>query len=84
MSYVYLYLNFIKSEKLIQPILNSLNRQAKLEAQLGLSSLNVYLRHRKGTRYQDLTGSDSKNILNFDEYGLEIISGKKYSELCNY
>ena len=45
---------------------------------------NVYLRLKNGTRYQDISGSENKNILNFDQYNLQIISGDIQNTIAQY
>ena len=45
---------------------------------------NVYLRLRDGTRYQDIAGFGSKNILHFDQYDLQIISGDIQNTVTSY
>ena len=45
---------------------------------------NVYLRLKNGTRYQDISGSENKNILNFDQYNLQIISGDIQNTITQY
>jgi len=39
-------------------------------------SNNIYLRLKDGVRYQGIPSSDNKNILEFDLYDLEIVSGE--------
>ena len=45
---------------------------------------HVYLRLRDGTRYQNMAGLDSKNILDFDQYDLQIISGDMQNTVTQY
>ena len=45
---------------------------------------NVYLRLKNGTRYQDISGSENKNILNFDQYDMQIISGDIQNTITQY
>ena len=45
---------------------------------------HVYLRLRDGTRYQNMAGLDSKNILDFDQYDLQIISGDIQNTVTQY
>ena len=45
---------------------------------------NVYLRLKNGARYQDISGSENKNILNFDKYNLQIISGDIQNTITQY
>jgi len=45
---------------------------------------NVYLRLKNGTRYQDIIDSKNKNILHFDEYNLQIISGDIQNTITQY
>ena len=45
---------------------------------------NVYLRLRDGTRYQDISGHESKDILDFDQYDLQIISGDMQNNVTQY
>ena len=45
---------------------------------------NVYLRLKNGARYQDISGSENKNILNFDQYNLQIISGDIQNTITQY
>ena len=45
---------------------------------------NVYLRLKNGTRYQDISGSENKNILNFDQYDIQIISGDIQNTITQY
>ena len=45
---------------------------------------NVYLRLKNGTRYQDIINSKNKNILHFDEYNLQIISGDIQNTITQY
>ena len=45
---------------------------------------NVYLRLIDGTRYQDISGHESKDILDFDQYDLQIISGDMQNNVTQY
>ena len=45
---------------------------------------NVYLRLKNGARYQDISGSENKNILNFDQYNIQIISGDIQNTITQY
>jgi len=45
---------------------------------------NVYLLLKNGTRYQDISGSENKNILNFDQYNLQVISGDIQNTITQY
>ena len=45
---------------------------------------NVYLLLKNGTRYQDISGSENKNILNFDQYDIQIISGDIQNTITQY
>ena len=45
---------------------------------------NVYLRLKNGTRYQDIIDPKNKNILHFDEYNLQIISGDIQNAITQY
>ena len=45
---------------------------------------NVYLRLKNGTRYQDIPSSENKNILNFDQYDIQIISGDIQNTITQY
>ena len=45
---------------------------------------HVYLRLRDGTRYQDVAGLDNINILHFDQYDLQIISGDIQNTIIAY
>ena len=45
---------------------------------------NVYLRLKNGTRYQDISSSENKNILNFDQYDIQIISGDIQNTITQY
>ncbi len=45
---------------------------------------NVYLRLKNGTRYQDIPSSENKNILNFDQYDIQIISGDIQNTIAQY
>jgi lipopolysaccharide export system permease protein len=45
---------------------------------------NVYLRLKDGTRYQNIAGSENKNILYFDQYDMRIISGDFQKTVAPY
>jgi len=45
---------------------------------------NVYLRLTNGTRYQNVIDSKNKNILQFDQYTLQIISGDIQNTITQY
>ena len=45
---------------------------------------NVYLRLKNGTRYQNIIDSKNKNILEFDQYNLQIISGDIQNTITQY
>ncbi len=45
---------------------------------------SVYLRLRDGVRYEGLPGDENVNILNFDKYDLEIVSGEVQKSLSNF
>ena len=45
---------------------------------------NVYLRLKNGTRYQDIPSSENKNILNFEQYNIQIISGDIQNTITQY
>jgi len=44
----------------------------------------IYLRLRDGIRYQGLPGNENINILNFDLYDLEIVSGEIHKSISNF
>ena len=44
----------------------------------------IYLRLRDGIRYQGLPGNENINILNFDLYDLEIVSGAIHKSISNF
>lgn len=48
------------------------------------TSQSIYLRLRNGVRYQGLPGDDNVDILNFDQYDLEIVSGEVQKKLSNF
>jgi lipopolysaccharide export system permease protein len=45
---------------------------------------NVYLRLKNGTRYQNIINSKNINILQFDQYNLQIISGDIQNTITQY
>ena len=45
---------------------------------------SIYLRLKDGVRYEGLPGSNKLNILNFDKYDLEIVSGEVQKSLSNF
>ena len=45
---------------------------------------SIYLRLRDGIRYEGLPGNENVNILNFDRYDLEIVSGEVQQTLSNF
>ena len=45
---------------------------------------SVYLRLKDGVRYEGLPGSENINILNFDSYDIEIISGEAQKTIANF
>ena len=45
---------------------------------------SIYLRLRDGLRYEGLPGDENVNILNFDKYDLEIVSGEVQKSLSNF
>ena len=47
-------------------------------------SKSIYLRLEDGVRYQGLPSSDNINILNFDSYNLEIVSGEVQKSLATF
>ena len=47
-------------------------------------SKSIYLRLRDGIRYQGLPGNENINILNFDLYDLEIVSGAIHKSISNF
>jgi len=47
-------------------------------------SKNIYLRLKDGVRYEGLPGEKNINILNFDLYDLEIISGEVQKSITNF
>ena len=48
------------------------------------SSQSIYLRLRDGVRYEGIPGDLNVNILNFDQYDLEIVSGEVQKSLSNF
>ncbi len=47
-------------------------------------SESIYLRLKDGVRYEGLPGDESANILDFDRYDLEIVSGEVQQSLSNF
>ena len=47
-------------------------------------SKSIYLRLKDGVRYQGLPSSENINILNFDSYNLEIVSGEVQKSISTY
>jgi lipopolysaccharide export system permease protein len=47
-------------------------------------SKSIYLRLRDGIRYQGLPSNENINILNFDLYDLEIVSGAIHKSISNF
>ena len=47
-------------------------------------STSIYLRLKDGVRYQGLPSSENINILNFDSYNLEIVSGEVQKSLATF
>ncbi len=47
-------------------------------------SKSIYLRLKNGARYEGLPGSENVNILDFDRYDLEIVSGEVQQSLSNF
>ena len=45
---------------------------------------SIYLRLKDGMRYEGLPGDKNVNILNFDNYDLEIVSGEVQKSLSNF
>ncbi len=45
---------------------------------------SIYLRLKDGVRYEGLPGDKNVNILNFDKYDLEIVSGEVQKTLSNF
>ena len=45
---------------------------------------SIYLRLKDGIRYEGLPGDENVNILNFDKYDLEIVSGEVQKSLSNF
>ena len=45
---------------------------------------SIYLRLKDGMRYEGLPGDENVNILNFDKYDLEIVSGEVQKSLSNF
>ena len=48
------------------------------------TSQSIYLRLKDGVRYEGLPGEINKNILDFDLYDLEIVSGEVQKTLSNF
>ena len=44
---------------------------------------SIYLRLKDGVRYEGLPGDENVNIMNFDKYDLEIVSGEVKKSLSN-
>jgi len=47
-------------------------------------SQSIYLRLKNGTRYEGLPSNGNVNILNFEQYDLEIVSGKAQKSITNF
>ena len=47
-------------------------------------SKSIYLRLRDGVRYQGLPSSENINILNFDSYDLEVVSGEVQKSIASF
>ena len=45
---------------------------------------SIYLRLKNGIRYEGLPGSENINILNFEQYDLEIVSGDIQKSISNF
>jgi len=45
---------------------------------------STYLRLKNGTRYEGLPGDENINILNFEKYDLEIVSGDVQKSIANF
>jgi len=45
---------------------------------------SIYLRLNNGTRYEGLPGNENINILNFEKYGLEIVSGDVQKSISSF
>ena len=45
---------------------------------------SIYLRLKDGVRYEGLPGDENVNIMNFDKYDLEIVSGEVKKSLSNF
>ena len=45
---------------------------------------SIYLRLKDGVRYEGLPGDENVNILDFDRYDLEIVSGEVQKSLSNF
>ena len=45
---------------------------------------SIYLRLKDGVRYEGLPGDENVNIMNFDKYDLEIVSGEAQQSLSNF
>jgi len=48
------------------------------------TSNSIYLRLKNGTRYEGLPGNENINILNFEKYDLEIVSGDVQKSIINF
>jgi len=48
------------------------------------SNNSIYLRLKNGTRYEGLPGNANINILNFDKYDLEIVSGDVQKSISSF
>ena len=48
------------------------------------ASNSIYLRLKNGTRYEGLPGNENINILNFETYDLEIVSGDVQKSIINF
>ena len=48
------------------------------------SNESIYLRLKNGMRYEGLPGDENINILDFDKYDLEIVSGEVQKSLSNF
>jgi len=49
-----------------------------------LNNESIYLRLKDGVRYEGLPGDENVNILDFDRYDLEIVSGEVQKSLSNF
>ena len=45
---------------------------------------SIYLRLKNGIRYEGLPGNENINILNFEKYDLEIVSGDIQKSISNF